>query len=386
MFRDKLHFLSKVADVLIKEVNTSELADELKAVLSEFEGFKELRLYVYDSVTNTMRDCLNSWSIVEDDSDVYKSFGTIKGYDMAIAGNGNEQSGNVNITINDGTLISTHGVGMYLPQRNSITTINGGYISGTSGIEIRASQLIVNDGNIVGTADTYSITKNNSGTTSKGAAIAVSQHNTRLPIEVVINGGNFEGKVPVGEGNPQENPQDAIDQVSITIHNGNFISTGDNVIMAENPETIKNLVSGGTYTYDPSEYVKEGYGSVKIAPDKYEVTKIHNITIDQGGIEVVVVDKNKHPYKDTVKLTINNKKYYVVAIEIRDANGNKIEVNNNEFIMPDCDVNIKVTYKEVINPKTGDNIMIYQLILGLCILCFISVKLYLKRMIIKKQD
>ena len=312
--------------------------------------------------------------------------GTIKGYDMALAGNGNENNGNVTITINDGTLISTHGVGMYLPQRNSITTINGGYISGTSGIEIRASQLIVNDGNIVGTADTYSITKKDSGTTSKGAAIAVSQHNTRLPIEVVINGGNFEGKVPVGEGNPQKNPQDAIDKVSITIHNGNFISTGDSVINVENPETIKNLVSGGTYTYDPSEYVKEGYGVVKIAPDKYEVTKIHNITIDQNGIEVVVVDKNKHPYKDTVKLTINNKKYYVVAIEIRDANGNKIEVNNNEFIMPDCDVNIKVTYKEVINPKTGDNIMIYQLILGLCILCFISVKLYLKRMIIRKQD
>ena len=190
----------------------------------------------------------------------------------------------------------------------------------------------------------------------------------------------------IGEGNPQKNPQDAIDKVSITIHNGNFISTGDSVINVENPETIKNLVSGGTYTYDPSEYVKEGYGVVKIAPDKYEVTKIHNITIDQNGIEVVVVDKNKHPYKDTVKLTINNKKYYVVAIEIRDANGNKIEVNNNEFIMPDCDVNIKVTYKEVINPKTGDNIMIYQLILGLCILCFISVKLYLKRMIIRKQD
>lgn len=84
MFRDKLHFLSKVADVLIKEVNTSELADELKAVLSGFDGFKELRLYVYDSVTNTMRDCLNSWSIIEDDSDVYKSFGTIKGFDFVI--------------------------------------------------------------------------------------------------------------------------------------------------------------------------------------------------------------------------------------------------------------------------------------------------------------
>ena len=111
--------------------------------------------------------------------------GTIKGTDMAVAGNGNENNGNVNITINDGTLIATGGVGMYLPQRNSITTINGGSISGSTGIEIRASKLIVNGGTITGTSDTYSITKNDSGTTSKGAAIAVSQHNTRLPIEVI---------------------------------------------------------------------------------------------------------------------------------------------------------------------------------------------------------
>ncbi len=84
MVQNKLHFLSKIADVLTKEVNTSELNDELKSVLSGFNGFRDISLYVFDSVTSTMRDCVNSWSILEDDSDVYKSFATIKGYDFVI--------------------------------------------------------------------------------------------------------------------------------------------------------------------------------------------------------------------------------------------------------------------------------------------------------------
>ena len=84
MFEDRLHFLSKVADILTKEVDTSELSTELKALLSEFDGFKELNLYVFDSVTNTMRDCVNSWSIVEDNDEIYNSFTSIKGYDFVI--------------------------------------------------------------------------------------------------------------------------------------------------------------------------------------------------------------------------------------------------------------------------------------------------------------
>ena len=84
MLQNKLHFLSQVADVLTKEVSTSELADEMKIILDKFDGFKDINLYVFDSVTNTMRDCIKSWSIIEDSSDIYKSFETIKGYDFVI--------------------------------------------------------------------------------------------------------------------------------------------------------------------------------------------------------------------------------------------------------------------------------------------------------------
>ena len=301
--------------------------------------------------------------------------GTIKGTDMAVTGNGNENNGNVNITINDGTLIATGGVGMYLPQRNSITTINGGSISGSTGIEIRASKLIVNGGTITGTSDTYSITKNDSGTTSKGAAIAVSQHNTRLPIEVIINGGNLKAKVPVGEGNPQNNPQDAIDQVSITIKKGNFDSTGDKVIDAENPETITQLVTGGIYTYDPTQYVQDGYGVVTLPNKKFEVTKIHSITIDQDYTDIVSVEKDEYPYKSTVELNIKAKSGYDPVIEIEEANGRKTKVRGTKFIMPDDDVTIKVSYEKIIiNPITGDHISSYVLLLLISIIGLLITK------------
>ena len=84
MSKDKLHFLAKVADVLTHEVDTSELTEELKTLLKDFAGIKELNIYVYDNVTNTMRDCVNSWCIVEDDSSIYKYFENIKGQDFVI--------------------------------------------------------------------------------------------------------------------------------------------------------------------------------------------------------------------------------------------------------------------------------------------------------------
>ena len=302
--------------------------------------------------------------------------GTIKGTDMAVAGNGNENNGNVNITINDGTLIATGGVGMYLPQRNSITTINGGSISGSTGIEIRASKLLVNGGTITGTSDEYSITLNNSGTTSKGAAIAVAQHNTRLPIEVIITGGNLKAKVPVAEGNPQNNPQDAIDQVSITIKKGDFESTGVKVIDAENPETIIQMVTGGTYTYDPSQYVQDGYGVVILPNKKFEVTKIHNITIDPDYTDIVSVDKDKYPYKSTVELNIKTKSGYEPVIEIEEANGRKTKVRGTKFMMPDDDVTIKVSYEKVLlNPITGDRISSYILLLLISIIGLLITKI-----------
>ena len=308
--------------------------------------------------------------------------GTITGSGMAIAGNGNETSGNNSITINGGDLISTNGVGMYLPQRNSTTIINGGNITGPTGIEIRASDLIINGGNITATSDIYEVIENSNGTTTKGAAIAVMQHNTKQPINVTINGGNLKGLVPVSEGNPMNNPDEAIDKVAIYIKNGNFESTGDKVIDAENPDTINQLVTGGTYTYDPTNYLQDGYGVVKLADNIYEVTRIHNITIDPDSIDYITIDKDKYPYKTTVNLTVEKKDGLKAVIEIRDINGRLINVNNNKFMMPDSDITIKVTYvKEevIINPITGDKLISYIVMLIVSIIGIIATINCIKR-------
>ena len=81
---------------------------------------------------------------------------------------------------------------MYLPQRTSTTIINGGDISGETGIEIRAADLIVNGGNITATYDNYESIFNDNGTTTKGIGIAVSQHTSQQPINVIINDGNIK--------------------------------------------------------------------------------------------------------------------------------------------------------------------------------------------------
>lgn len=88
MSNDKLQFLSQVADVLTHEVDTSELISELKKLLTNFVKVTNLNIYVFDSVTNTMRDCSDLWSIVEDDSEIYKLFESIKGQNFVINSKG----------------------------------------------------------------------------------------------------------------------------------------------------------------------------------------------------------------------------------------------------------------------------------------------------------
>ena len=84
MLNEKLQFLSKTADILINDVDVRKLVEELKALLREIIPINSLNIYIYDSITNTMRDCINSWAIVEDDSDIYKSYENIKENDFVI--------------------------------------------------------------------------------------------------------------------------------------------------------------------------------------------------------------------------------------------------------------------------------------------------------------
>ena len=288
--------------------------------------------------------------------------GNITGHDMAIIGNGNEVSGNVNITINDGNITGIAAVGMYLPQRNSTTTINGGTIKGPTAIEIRAGDLTVNGGTITGTSDTYEVIENANGNTTKGAAIGVSQHTTKQPINVTINGSNLKAVVPLCEVNPQNNPKEAIDLIKIEVTQGNFESTGDESLIIGDGIEIPPFIEGGIYTYDPTKYVKEGYDVIEVS-EGYEVVRAYKIIIDDNDKEYVKVEKNYSAPNKEVIISTKYRPAYEMFIEVFDSNGNKIELKNGKFIMPNSDVTIKVTYKKMINPPTVDNIYFNILLL-----------------------
>jgi hypothetical protein len=41
-------------------------------------------MYIFDNITHTMRDCINSWGIIENDSFIYTAFENIKEHDFVI--------------------------------------------------------------------------------------------------------------------------------------------------------------------------------------------------------------------------------------------------------------------------------------------------------------
>lgn len=84
MENKELHFLTKISEVLVKEVDTAELALELKTVLETYVKINNLKVFVFDDVTSTMRDCADCWKVIEDDSEIYSAFENIKEHDFVI--------------------------------------------------------------------------------------------------------------------------------------------------------------------------------------------------------------------------------------------------------------------------------------------------------------
>lgn len=138
--------------------------------------------------------------------------GTINGgNDFAVATNGSSTK-NTTITINDGAVLTSDVTALYLPGNEGVSaTINGGTITGgDAGIEVRAGNLVVNGGTITTTATEYNYTANGNGTTTKGAAIAVVQHNTLLPTDAQILGGTLTGLNQIAVVDAQNNNLDGV--------------------------------------------------------------------------------------------------------------------------------------------------------------------------------
>ena len=148
-----------------------------------------------------------------------------------------------------------------------------GSLEGKSfGIEIRAGELTVEDTATITASGAFSDpVPNGNGFTVTGAAIAVSQHNTNLPIEVNIKGGNISETGTNGyalyeiDTVPNENPGDIAKEVSISVTGGTF---SGGVYSTNN----KLSISGGYFTSDPSAYCADGLTGIASGRADYPFT------------------------------------------------------------------------------------------------------------------
>ena len=182
--------------------------------------------------------------------------GTINGgNDFAVATNGSSTK-NTTVTINEGAVLTSDVTALYLPGNEGVSaTINGGTITGgDAGIEVRAGNLVINGGTITTTATEYDYTPNGSGTTTKGAAIAVVQHNTNLPIDAQILGGTLTGLNQIAVVDAQDNN---LDGVSVK-------AKDDLIITTTIPEAFKWASNGdGTSSLVPKTFVAQIEGGAK---------------------------------------------------------------------------------------------------------------------------
>lgn len=144
------------------------------------------------------------------------------------------------------------GIGIYHPMQGTLV-INGGSVTGVAtAVEMRIGTLIVKGGaKLESTSVLFKCTAEGSGWTTAGAAVAVSQHSTQMPINVVIEDGTLEGKYALYEKDTIENGTPS-DGVELSILDGTF-----SAVYSQN---ITGFISGGEFAQAlDGEYIAPGY-------------------------------------------------------------------------------------------------------------------------------
>lgn len=199
--------------------------------------------------------------------------GTVKSNgSYAITGNGNDDTGYIddcNITVNEGaTIQAPNGIGIYHPEKGTVT-INGGTISGHTGVQLCAGKLVVNGGAITSSGDNLDAAGSQNAIPD-GAAISVIDR-------------NYPGGTP-----------------SLEINGGTVRATGANALAVKAYDYKDNKVaewvnakdhveiSGGTFSTDPTAFVAPSIPVAKV-PSDYVVGGKNIADEANSGKDVTVI-------------------------------------------------------------------------------------------------
>ena len=237
--------------------------------------------------------------------------GTVKStYGFTVTGNAKATQGNIpEITVTEsGKIVSTDGSAIYAAGYGIYNI--AGTLSGINfGIEIRAGKLNVEDtAKISATGNFSDPVPNGNGSTVTGAAIAVSQHTTNLPIDVNIKGGEISETGTNGRALYEidtvknEAAENVAKDVSITVSGGSF---NGNVYSTNN----KLSITGGAFTdiANAVKYAADG-ATIKLAGDVTQDVTIPDgktVTLDLGGNKLTNVSGHTITNNGTLFVTGN---------------------------------------------------------------------------------
>ena len=225
--------------------------------------------------------------------------------------NGSVNSENSTLTVKNATITASGtdsdqdaGCAVYLAGYCKSTFTDTKITAPVTGIEIRAGKLTLKNCTVTGGNGTVTTNANGNGTTVKNAALAISQHTTKKPIDVTITGGKYTATAALYQTDVQGTGSAG---VNATVNSGKFNGT----VSAETNNTI--AVKGGTFsskvlpeycapgfvpmanddgTYGVEEYlpveVWTGYDGTKVASYK----TIAEASANLGENEWIVIGKD----------------------------------------------------------------------------------------------
>lgn len=264
---------------------------------------------------------------------------------------------------------TTEGPAIYAAGYGS-WNIYGGYFEGTEAVNVKSGNINISGGTFKAIGEYVETpTVESGGYEVTGAALSItsSTNSYAKNVTLKITAGQFISKNghALYEGLTAANTS-AIVNASIT--DGIFTSAEgkDSVKITSNSDTLNGVITGGTFSTTPrEELVNSNVGSATLDDGTVLIGSEHEITV--GAVEngIVTINKNIGIKGEEIKLTITPKEGYEIdKIEIL-CDGDEVVRTDNGFIMPDSDVEVKVTFKKVIsNPNTLDNSMNTLIILA----------------------
>lgn len=203
------------------------------------------------------------------------------------------------INLSDTTKITSTGNGIYAAGYATYN-INGAYIEGSeAGLGIKSGVFNIINATIIGTGEDKTPTSgNNNGINASGVAIQIESNSKyKGDIELNIQSGNIESKnsnviYEYTVNNSETKVKD------INISGGSYISKANKAVFSlSNSFNNKHqqFISGGTYSSDPTNYLKVGYSAEINANSKYEVISSTINTFNENS-----KSNEKYPYIITI--------------------------------------------------------------------------------------